>query len=751
MKDQFDGCPEDDPGHWPNDDFLDDGYAFDAPDSAKQDSDPEWFLDYFEGVLEPSERGRCDRMLAADSALARRFDSYCRRVELLRAVGDAERRVDGGSALRARILADVAKQLPPVRRSGSRFAWFASVGLAAASLVVFFALERAGPAPDSVARYDEYSNRSIVETAAPSESGRDTGEQASFARVTRTTNPKSGDSTVEGSTGADKSTDDFAGAIAKGGLERERKAIDGATKDDPSDGASLRVLHLGEGGAPKGEPGEANDRDGGSNDSNGFGTVSILRLAEKELLSGSRAGALEDDSQRDRSASQLSPQDEELERTADVPTAGAGGAGAGRAGGPERDDAGELMRKSGKQVDVGSGVAAKPEDKRSPSPGGPSSPGPSSPGRSFKGPLAPSAPVNKGPATGGPEIGAVAGGAKKSPIAAPDGLTLQSPPPVLGRLWTRDLQLAALHIEVPRADLPRFYDWVSSSQLEAQPLVGGASLVAFAATTPVGWMEPRKVDKLGTEATQLADDDAVRVGRERAMFDTSNISQVASPRPSEQDRLLRIGGERAALVRGAAVLLAKSEWKPAETVVHFGLPAAGPSLDRGLQVAKGAPTDQASRPDQDPKQREQAEYQETLEERAKSVDLDRDAKNDPVDRQGQSARRVDSTGAAGKDGGRAFDQRARAEQADPTQRAPLATRALRADTAQSFSMDSLLTFAQIHDALRRAASANGSSLLIYLRVVDDGSDAEGPDRQAPFVPPATAPETERIRGKDEKK
>lgn len=124
-------------------------FRHDPPLAATDD--PEWFLDLYEGALSPSEERSARSQLHGDPELARRYESYRARVELLRQMGREEAAESGGPALRARILAAVTREMDktdapvvpldverPRWSRGSLWAMISSGMLAAACLVMFF-------------------------------------------------------------------------------------------------------------------------------------------------------------------------------------------------------------------------------------------------------------------------------------------------------------------------------------------------------------------------------------------------------------------------------------------------------------------------------------------------------------------------------------------------------------------------------------------------------------------------------------
>lgn len=134
---------DEDPGAWPNEDFFasEDFAAHFAGADFDEELEPEWFADAVDDALTAEERRHYEHELARNPELAARFESYRRHVQQLRALAAVEGRVDGGASLRSRILADAERAIPSPAMRGGRFAWIASMSLAAASVALFFVLD----------------------------------------------------------------------------------------------------------------------------------------------------------------------------------------------------------------------------------------------------------------------------------------------------------------------------------------------------------------------------------------------------------------------------------------------------------------------------------------------------------------------------------------------------------------------------------------------------------------------------------
>lgn len=674
----FDRAWDEDPGSWPNESFLDDSVDFDASSfAARGEVDPAWFLDYLDGVLSLDEEAACDELLLADAELARRFDSYRRRVDLLRAVGAAERRVDGGATLRARILADARKQIPTKRLAHARLAWISSTFLAAASLAVFFSLDT------------RKSDVASPETQAKAPAEGAFGDELDVPVEDRDFEKRSrrADGSIAGGEGeqhplkkaskvsAEDQDQEESEVVAGVSVEAERSKGDEALRE-----ASPKLLRLELEALDRAELQGPPKPDGSL-----FDTLRILRLANQHQDEAADSTAAPAPSSEAKDKASLS---EEVGTPIDAPALGRRSVGkavqADKHDGRDKHDeqmerqsgvpdAGEAKKRKAASDDAlgplvtrglagGGGPAGAPGGRSrgagptspnaptSPGPGGPTSPGPGGPAPGSKLGTAPSAGLGQ-EALGGPPDG-----------KGWSGNSISMLPLVTGDPRRFDV----FSIQVARAEVPLVLDILTKAGSQATELASGSTLLEFAAF----------------EASEGA---RTQLG---ATLRTTNLEWPAAP-PRAGDVLLAVAGERAALVRSAATLLAKSAWQPSEEVLLVRSPMPEEQADQARASQRSAVGPLRKEADPQP-------TAVTRERQATQKDASQEA--------------VPSETAQLETGVRDGDERGFLARFSATATKPLPKRAF-------------------HDAIQDAVKAGRPSILVYIRVRED----EG---QAPVEAPA---------------
>lgn len=581
MNSRFDPRPDGDPGSWPNDEFFEDHEDF-ARDFDEQ-LEPMWFCDYVDGELTPEERDRYDEMLAADAELARRFASYRERVRLCAAIGSAERRVDGGTVLREKILADASRHMPAPSRRGFGFAFAASISLAAASVVLFFALQQDGvadrtsteTAATTTGELEELDE--LAKDASPARNSIDPAGESRFEDLDLTAG---GGAKVAAKSGREQSFDDEkrvdkkpARAQALQGADLNptpRGADEGkiagkeAGKKAESDGAAAETLRYargaagGGGGAPSAP---ATRKPAGPStpgpSSPGPGAKAPSSKEPGAFARGGRADALE---RRRRGRGRPQGADLEKEETSDR----------GAAGRVAKEDPANAARRMI--------VGAKKRSPQSPA----------------DDPTIQS--TNKSKiALEEAERGVLKLGQQgDADSLAFLGVVTQKP---------AELRANVLRVDVPAADVAKLYELIDAQRL-ARVQIADATRLSL-------W-------------SKLPGDESV--------VDTSNLTKPLRFAVQPGDVLFRIEGEREQVVRGTVTLLGRRKWNPTETTLHFGLASPDSDTKAGL-VAKSV--SETARPEGGAARDKKAPAEKRAKLEPKKAD-DRETARKVSDRQGEA-------------------------------------------------------------------------------------------------------------------